>query len=443
MREVRRVSKRVDGDVAGGYSPHDAPPHAATAPTPRALWRRVEHPVFVLLHRRHGAKHIGRVERSGGDGRLEQRSAAFGVGGKKGEGVGEMPLGPRPVGGKALGEKNALDRVELPVGPRLEIDREIVFEEPVIDERPLLLRLQSRHNDRAEERRILLEQEQIQLVAGMLGIELLLLHLVELRPSQQKRKRRQIGALRQRPVECIDLREAVISLEPAGGDIGQLEVFSVCFPRLDERHFLLLDEVFLSIERRAEPQVGKQRGRGGEGHAAQQGLRRIDDDDRHLLMNAKLLKLDPDRAVVGRHEVRQDKPTISEKVEIGEALRRARSRSLGLIGCRRHARRRRLGTREIISRLGVLLDSLRVIDGPGMEKEARPVDHRPGIRSLPTAAENVTDFVAKISAADIGRGGGPLGIDPRLSAADLRKTPKRIEIGRHPRGDDVNPRERI
>ena len=167
-----------------------------------------------------------------------------------------MALRPRPVGGKALAKEDTLDRVELPVGPRLEIDREIVLEKPAIDERPVLLRLQSRQNDRAEERRILLEQKQVQLVAGMLRIKLLLLHLVELRPPQQKRKRRQVGALRERPVECIDLGEAVVSLEPAGSDIGKLEVFSVGLPRLDERHFLLLDEVFLRIERRPQTEIG-------------------------------------------------------------------------------------------------------------------------------------------------------------------------------------------
>ena len=354
-----------------------------------------------------------------------------------------MALGPRPVGSHPLAEKDALDRVELPVGPRLEIDREIVLEEPSIDERPVLLRLQSRQDDRAEKGRILLEQKEIQLVAGMLGIELLLLHLIELRPPQEKGKRRQIRALRERAVECIDLGEAVISLEPAGSDIGKLEVFSVGLPRLDDRHFLLLDEVLLSVERRAEPEIGEKRRSGGEGHAAQKRLRRIDDDDRHLLMDAQLLERNPDRAVVVGDEIGKHEAAIGEKVEIGEALCRARAHRLGRIGCRRHARRRRLGTLKLIPGLGVLLRSLRVVDCPGVEKEARPVDHRAGESCLPSAAKDVADFVAEIPAADIRRGGSPLGIDPRLRPAHLRKIPKQIEVGRHPGGDDMNPRERI
>ena len=354
-----------------------------------------------------------------------------------------MALGPRPVGSDAIGEENALDRVELPVGPRLEIDREIVLKKPSIDERPVLLRLQSREDDRAEKGRILLEQEQIQLVAGMLGIELLFLHVVELRPPQQKRKRRQVGALRERPVKCKHLREAVVGLEPAGSDIGKLEVFSVGLPRLDDRHFLLLNEVFLRVKRRAEAQVGKQRGHGREGHAANECLRRIDDDDRHLLMGREFLERDPDRAVVGRHKVRQDKPAVSEKVEIRKALRRARSRCLGRIGCRRHARRWRLGPLKLISRLGILLRGLRVVDCPGVKEQARPVDHCAGKSCLPPAAKDVADLVAEIPAADIRRGGGPLGIDPRLRPAHLGKIPKQIEVGRHPGGDQMNPRERI
>ena len=118
-------------------------------------------------------------------------------------------------------------------------------------------------------------------------------------------------------------------------------------------------------------------------------------------MGRELLQRNPDRAVVGRHEVRQDKPTVGEEVEIGEALRRACSRCLGRIGCRRHARRWRLGARKIIPRLGVLLRRLRVVDRPRMKEEARPIDHRAGECCLPSAAENVADLVAEIPAADI------------------------------------------
>ena len=354
-----------------------------------------------------------------------------------------MALGPRPVGGDAVGEENAFDRIELAVTPWLEVAREIVLEEPVIEERPVLFGLEPRENDRAEERRILLEQEDVQFVAGMLGVKLLLLGLVELRPAEEKSKRRQIGALRERAVERKHLREAVVGLEPARRHIREFKIFAVGLPRLDDRHFLLLNEVFLRIERRAEPEVGKERGRGGKGDAADERLRRIDDAHRHLLMGRQLLERNPNRAVGIGDEVGKHEAAVDEEIEIGKALRRGSPRHLRRIGRRRHARRRRLGTGELISRLGVLLRRLRVVDRPGMKEEARPIDHCPGKRQLPPAAEDVADLVAEIAAADIRCRVGPLGIGPRLRPADLRKISKQIEIGRHPRGDEMDARERI
>ena len=78
-----------------------------------------------------------------------------------------------------------------------------------------------------------------------------------------------------------------------------------------------------------------------------------------------------------------------------------------------------------------------------MEKQARLVEHRAGKRHLPPAAKDVGDLVAEISAADIRRRKSPLGIGPRLRSTHLRKIPEKIEVGRHPRGDDMDPRERI
>ena len=51
-----------------------------------------------------------------------------------------MALDARPLGGDPVGKEDALDRVELSVGPWIEVARKIVLEEPVIDERPILLR---------------------------------------------------------------------------------------------------------------------------------------------------------------------------------------------------------------------------------------------------------------------------------------------------------------
>ena len=88
----------------------------------------------------------------------------------------------------------------------------------------------------------------------------------------------------------------------------------------------------MSVERRPQPQVGKERSGGGEGHAANKCQRRVDDDDRHLLMGGEFLERDPDRAVVAGDEVRKDEPAVDEEIDIGKALRRARARHIRRIG---------------------------------------------------------------------------------------------------------------
>ena len=158
-------------------------------------------------------------------------------------------------------------------------------------------------------------------------------------------------------------------------------------------------------------------------------------------MGRELLERNPDRAVVVGDEIGKHQAAVGKEIEIRKALRRGSPCHIRRISCRRHARRWRLGARKIIPRLGVLLRRLRVVDRPRMKEEARPIDHCPGESCLPTAAEDVTDLVAEVPAADIRCRVGPLGIGPRLRPPDLREIAKQIEIGRHPGGDQMDSRE--
>ena len=79
-----------------------------------------------------------------------------------------MPLGQRPLGSEPVGQEHAFDGVELSVAPRLQIVREIILQQPVVDEGPILLGPQAGQHDCLEKLRIFLEQEEVQLVAGML-----------------------------------------------------------------------------------------------------------------------------------------------------------------------------------------------------------------------------------------------------------------------------------
>ena len=173
--------------VAKAFTPpSQAASHASHTAPHRTVPGMIKKCQAVLADRRVDPERVFCIEGTGGDGGLEEHPPAFGIGGEQGELVGEMALGPRPFGGESIGKQNAFDRVELAVAPRLEIAGQVVLEEPVIEERPILLCPQPRQDHAPEECLILLEQEEIQFVAGMLRIEFFLLRLVELRPAEEK-----------------------------------------------------------------------------------------------------------------------------------------------------------------------------------------------------------------------------------------------------------------
>ena len=202
--------------------------------------------------------------------------------------------------------------------------------------------------------------------------------------------------------------------------------------------------MLLGIEGIAEAEIGEQRRRRRQGDAANKCQHRIDDDYRHFLMGREIGKRYPQRAVSFGDEVYQDKPPVGEEVEVAETFRAGRCSGRRGIGSRfRHARRWLAGPSKIISGLGILLERGRVVDRPGVEEEARPIDRRTCRGSGRATAEDVGDLIAEVPAADIRGGVCPLRIDPGLGSPDLRQIGKQVEVGHHPRGHHMDPRQGI
>ena len=83
-------------------------------------------------------------------------------------------------------KQNPLERVQTLEGPRFQVARQISPEQPFIHKLLLLLLRQEWFDHLVKERRILPEEEQIEFVAGIFGLELLLFRVRQLRPFHDK-----------------------------------------------------------------------------------------------------------------------------------------------------------------------------------------------------------------------------------------------------------------
>ena len=92
-----------------------------------------------------------------------------------------------------LGQQHALDRVQAVVMPRIEVLAQIFLQQPAVEERLVLLVGEVRLDHVAEERRVLFRQEEVQLVAGVFGVEGTLFLRLLLRPVEDEGK---LGQLR-------------------------------------------------------------------------------------------------------------------------------------------------------------------------------------------------------------------------------------------------------
>src|SRR5204862_5960345 len=117
------------------------------------------------------------------------------------------------VAAEPVREQDALDEVQLRERPWLEPAPQIGVEQPLVEERLVELLLQERLDDRGEELGVLLVQEERELVARVLAVELLLLLLRALRPVEHERELREVVAARDRQQQPEHARERVVDLD--------------------------------------------------------------------------------------------------------------------------------------------------------------------------------------------------------------------------------------
>src|SRR5208282_5678885 len=102
---------------------------------------------------------------------------------------------------ESLGQQDALDRVQPAVPPRLDVFTEVLLKQPTVHERLVFLVGQVGPYYGLEESRIFLQEEEVQLMAGVFRVLRTLLFRFELRPIEKKRELGEIGVMGESRIE--------------------------------------------------------------------------------------------------------------------------------------------------------------------------------------------------------------------------------------------------
>ena len=165
-----------------------------------------------------------------------------------------MPRGLLRLAGDPLRQQHALDRVQPAVLPRLQVNR--VTSSPSSQwSRNVLSFLFARYGFTTvgEELRVLLRQEEVQLVAGVLRVQRPLLLGLQLRPRQDEGELGELRVLRQRRVEARRPWRRLSYISNRLLD-RRRRARTAC-PFGEHRHLLLLREVLGRVEPVLQPQI--------------------------------------------------------------------------------------------------------------------------------------------------------------------------------------------
>ncbi len=289
---------------------------------------------------------LAAFERRRAEERIDEARVRARIGRDQRDLVGEQAH-ERGVGVHALCEQRAFDGVERGELAGIEIAREgIGFaagEQPVIDERLGALVREIRPHDRVEERAVFPVQEQVQLVARVLRVELAALRVGQHVPARDEcelAQRRVVGEREQIRVRALD---AVDEVQLRGREILDDELLAGA----QRLHRLALHRVARGIERDLEPQIARRERRLAEMHVRERRAGRIVDDDRQRRRAPELRERDRDR-VVGGHEVREHRRCVGEEVvaNVRVGLRGLHRSGRGGTAAWHRARRGRRGERN-------------------------------------------------------------------------------------------------
>ena len=147
-----------------------------------------------------------------------------------------------------------------------------------------------------EELAIFLQQEEVQFVAGILGIERPLFRRVQTGPVEKEAKLSELRIAAQRRVQRVDSPQRVIGFESRGGNIRQHELLALS----NHAHSLLLSKVPVGIESGQQSLIEKLHRFLVQGLVAIGRAGRVDRDNMQILVCAEFVERDANHSVFVR-----------------------------------------------------------------------------------------------------------------------------------------------
>ena len=377
------------------------------------------------------AKRVARLERAALEGGLEQVVEALDVRRDQIVHVLHVAGGVGLLAPDALAEEDALHHVELFVVPRLEEGGQVVAQEPVVHEGLVALVGEVGRDGLLEEVGVLLVEEEAELVAGILAVQLALLVDLELGPLEEEAELHERGVAAEGGVKAVDAGQGVVGLELAGGDVVENELLALGH-HLD---LLLLGEVLVGLEAGGEAQVVRGHVLLGQGHLAVGGVEGIDGHDVESGVGAQVGAFEGHGAVLVGPQVGEHDGGLAKEVEIGEALLGA-ARGHALLGApRSSAEAGGAHAAVLAAAAGDLRARLGGADGPRVEQQARALEQVAGELLGILALEDVAVLLADVAAGDVVRlhlgHGDQIGLGERRREAGIERVLGQVAVGRH------------
>ena len=273
---------------------------------------------------------------------------------------------------------------------------QVVAEQPVVEEGLVELLGEERLHHRVEEGAVLLPEEEVQLVAGELLVERLLLGERLAGPRRHEREPGEIFAARDRHQQPERAVERVVDLDLCGPRVGECGHAA----RGDEFDAPLLDQVLAAVEGLREAAgtwrhrllVAQQR--------ALHGLVAVQREHGDGLAVAEVGDLEAHHAVLVGREVLERCRAAWQVVEVGEEAWRRGEFTTGCVASARLVLCRSASPAVAAARPAAEADGgiPRVVHLPGIQQQARPLQHVARELRREAPLEHVAVLVAQASA---------------------------------------------
>ena len=334
-----------------------------------------------------------------------------------------------------MGKENALQGVETFVFERFEVGIELGSEQELVDEGLVTFVGKVGCDHLREEPGILFPEEEVQLMAGELGIPGAFFLFLEIRPVEDELELTQGCVLPDGKQVTVSAGEILKNLKARGAQVLDLQALAL----LQEGDRVLFGEVAIRVESLAEAQVRDFGCTFRQGEFGVACPLMVEDEDVHVLAVPEGIEVDGEVALLVRLQVEKTDRAVDEEIDRAAGrnflpslfARRRRGCSSGLGGLAGQGAIVIFPIREgFLFRLGIT-------HGPGIEDNLRAFEHVarqfPGIAPL----KDVAEFVPDLATADVEVGQVAGGAAEESAPGGVAEESKEVEVRQEAGGNNV------